>query len=246
VHQSEGVAVKLFLKASVIAVVTALFAACGGSTFELFPDTTTTTTTTTTTPAVNIAPVANAGSAQSVIVNDLVLLNGSNSSDANGDSLTYSWTLTKPAGSAATLSSATAVEPTFTADVAGTYSLSLVVNDGKVSSSAATVTVTAFTTPPTASAGPDQSVIVGTTVQLDGSASSGANLVYNWQFTAKPVGAGNVLLSSATAVNPTFTPTVAGNYVIQLQVFDRSAGSQTDTVTVTVTPSNTGSITVTW
>ncbi|MEI6735296.1 MAG: TIGR03790 family protein, partial [Comamonadaceae bacterium] len=93
---------------------------------------------------VNVAPVANAGPAQSVAAGTLVTLDGSASSDANNDALTYSWSLTsKPAGSGAALLSPTSVRPTFTADVAGTYVASLTVNDGKVSSSAATVSVTA-------------------------------------------------------------------------------------------------------
>ena len=46
----------------------------------------------------NIAPVANAGSNQNVTTNTLVLLDGSASSDANGDQLTYQWSITgKPA-----------------------------------------------------------------------------------------------------------------------------------------------------
>ena len=111
-------------------------------------------------------PVANAGPAQSVVVGAVVTLDGRASSDANGDSLTYSWSFTsKPAGSAATLSSATVVKPTFTADVAGSYVLSLTVNDGKTSSAPATVTVTASVsvsnTPPIANAGTAQSVLVG-------------------------------------------------------------------------------------
>jgi len=92
----------------------------------------------------NTAPLANAGANQSVTTGTVVTLDGSASSDANGDALTYSWSFTsKPAGSNTTLSSTTVVKPTFTADVAGTYVLKLVVNDGKVSSAAATVTVTA-------------------------------------------------------------------------------------------------------
>jgi hypothetical protein len=89
----------------------------------------------------NAAPVANAGVAQNVVAGSLVTLDGSTSSDANNDSLTYAWTLTaKPAGSAAALSSSTSPKPTFTADVAGTYVASLVVNDGKVASSASAFT----------------------------------------------------------------------------------------------------------
>jgi uncharacterized protein (TIGR03790 family) len=92
----------------------------------------------------NIAPVANAGPAQSVAAGTLVTLDGSASSDPNNDALTYSWSLTsRPAGSGAALLSPTSVKPTFTADVAGSYVASLTVNDGKISSTPATVSVTA-------------------------------------------------------------------------------------------------------
>ncbi|MDO8263535.1 MAG: PKD domain-containing protein [Gallionella sp.] len=92
----------------------------------------------------NIAPVSNAGQLQNIMTGALVTLNGSASTDANGDLLTYSWTLTsKPASSTATLAGSTSAAPTFTADVAGTYVALLTVSDGKVNSAIATVTVTA-------------------------------------------------------------------------------------------------------
>jgi hypothetical protein len=95
----------------------------------------------------NAAPVANAGPAQTVArVNGTitVTLSGTGSTDANNDPLTYKWTIAyQPTGSTATLSSATASSPTFTATVAGVYVFSLVVNDGKVDSSAvASVSIT--------------------------------------------------------------------------------------------------------
>jgi hypothetical protein len=99
------------------------------------------------TPA-NTAPVANAGINQTVFTGALVLLDGWDSSDADGDYLTYNWVFSsKPAGSTAVLSRTTSASLTFTADIAGVYILSLIVNDGEVNSAPATVTVTATVQP---------------------------------------------------------------------------------------------------
>jgi len=104
----------------------------------------------------NTTPIADAGPDQNVTVGLSVILDGSGSSDAEGDSLTYSWSFTsRPGGSAAGLTAPTTVNPTFIPDVDGTYVISLVVNDGKVSSAADTVSITASVsagkTPPTLS-----------------------------------------------------------------------------------------------
>ena len=99
---------------------------------------------TVTASTLNAAPVANAGNAQTVVAGSIVTIDGSRSSDANGDSLSYSWTLTsRPIGSAASLTSPTTVRPTFTADFAGTYVVSLTVSDGRLTSTASVATVTA-------------------------------------------------------------------------------------------------------
>jgi hypothetical protein len=89
-----------------------------------------------------VAPIASAGPNQTVDSGALVTLDGSASSDPGGAPLTYQWTQT--AGSAVTLSSATAVKPTFTAPVVTattTLTFSLVVNDGTLSSAPSSVTV---------------------------------------------------------------------------------------------------------
>ena len=92
---------------------------------------------------INAAPIANAGTAQSTYLGDLITLDGSASSDANGDALTYAWTIRSfPSLFAPTISSANTARPTFTVRDAGTYVFALVVNDGRVSSIASIVTVT--------------------------------------------------------------------------------------------------------
>ena len=94
-------------------------------------------------PDTNRAPVAQAGSDRTVSAGFAVTLDGSASSDPDGDALQYSWTLTAPTGSAATLEGATSAAPGFTPDVAGTYQVSLVVSDGEAESPADALTVTA-------------------------------------------------------------------------------------------------------
>ena len=66
----------------------------------------------------NTAPVAVAGPNQSgIAIGSLVQLNGSGSTDVDGDTLTYKWTLiTVPANSTAQLNNANIVNPTFVAD----------------------------------------------------------------------------------------------------------------------------------
>ncbi|WP_026362143.1 PKD domain-containing protein [Geopsychrobacter electrodiphilus] len=92
----------------------------------------------------NYAPVANAGSDQNVTTGSLVSLDGSASTDAETSPLSYSWSFASvPSGSSALLSDPTAVNPSFTADLDGLYTLNLVVNDGLLSSAVDSVVVRA-------------------------------------------------------------------------------------------------------
>jgi hypothetical protein len=94
--------------------------------------------------AANVAPVANAGVAQTVARGATVTLDATGSTDANNDVLLYRWVLTyKPTGSTAVLSDSSASRPTFVANLAGVYVATLVVNDGRLDSTQVTIAVTA-------------------------------------------------------------------------------------------------------
>ena len=87
--------------------------------------------------------VANAGPSQTVEVEDLVTLDGSASSDPEGETFTYNWEFTTvPSGSVATLDGAETASPTFTPDVAGEYMVQLSIAT-LARQSMATVVVTA-------------------------------------------------------------------------------------------------------
>jgi PKD repeat protein len=89
--------------------------------------------------------------------------------------------------------------------------------------------------PPIADAGPDQTVKVGHTVQLDGSGSSdpdGDPLSYSWSFISKPAGSG-AALSNPSLVNPTFVADIVGDYILELVVRDDRGGTASDQVVIT-------------
>ena len=194
-------------------------------------------------PQVNVAPVANAGRAQSLLAASTVTLDGSASTDANNDTLTYQWTLSaKPTGSQAVLNAPASVKTSFVADLPGNYLASLVVSDGKLSSppSKVSVTVSAANAAPVANAGAPQGVLTGTRVTLNGAASSDANgdkLSYAWNLNSRPT-ASVAALSNASTVSPSFVADVAGNYVATLVVNDGKVNSATSSTTVTAASAN--------
>jgi len=97
----------------------------------------------------------------------------------------------------------------------------------------------------TAAAGTDQTVVLGNTVNLDGSGSTlcnGGSPSFTWTFKSVPAGSkiSDTNLSdngSPTAYGSSFTPDVAGDYVLALTVSDRTfdAQSNPDVIVVSVT-----------
>ena len=201
----------------------------------------------------NRTPVANAGPDQTELNQITVMLDGSASSDADGDELTFSWAFaSRPSGSNATLTGADTETPEFTPDVVGDYVVRLTVDDGFASgTNSDTVTVTAEdpgTQPPVADAGPDQDVSYtppGITVNLDGTGSSDPDmdpLSFSWQIVEFTPASGvppqqPVVLFGADTATPFFdvdAPDQLGVYRIELTVSDGTL-QDTDEVLITVT-----------
>jgi hypothetical protein len=196
--------------------------------------------------AVNVAPVANAGFDRSLQIGETGVLDGSASSDLNGDALTYAWSVTaRPSGSAATVTDATQAFARFVPDVAGDYTFGLVVNDGALASAQDSVRLTAVASgsnrAPTADAGIDQNVPMGTVVALDGSASSdpdGNPITYVWTLDSKPANSTAAIVDGSSP-RPSLTPDQAGTYIASLVVTDSlNEKSVADQVVVTVNPVN--------
>jgi hypothetical protein len=184
------------------------------------------------------APVANPGSDRKVAVGSVVTLDGSASSDADGDALSYAWSLTPPAGSGAALDQHTSVRPHFIADIAGDYAVTLVVDDGKLPSLLAAVTITATydNLPPVAEIAPAAGVTVGSHVKLDGSGSHDPNGdPLTWRWTLTPPAGSSAALDDAAAFAPGFVADVAGNYLVTLVVSDGKLDSAPVSLTVRAT-----------
>jgi len=189
--------------------------------------------------SINSAPVADAGPDQAItVIGTPITLTGGGSYDPDGDPLIYQWSFTAfPGDTPPTLTGADTATPGFTAAAHFDYRLKLVVRDGWADSEPAYVNIKFTNVTPVANAGPNQAVVIGDTVNLNGSGSTDANgdpLTYKWDLTTKP---GDSTLSfSSTALAPSFIPDVPGTYVVQLIVNDGFVDSPASTVQILVSP----------
>jgi hypothetical protein len=212
----------------------------------------------------NVAPLADAGPDLWVDgrPGTAVTLDGAASHDANGDALSYRWSLLQwPRGSKAALTDADTASPGFVPDRAGTYLAQLIVNDGTSDSAPAFAVIAKGygnleTGPgsdqgdgngdmatgqghdtnlrPVADAGPGQTVPGGAFIQLDGGASHDPNgHDIAYHWALIFAPEGSAAaLDDAASPTPSFTADVSGIYVAQLVVRDAQIESFPDTVLI--------------
>jgi len=178
-------------------------------------------------------PVADAGADQAVVGGAAVTLDGTGSSDPQGESLTYTWTQVD--GPEVELDDEGSPTPGFTApDGPTTLVFELEVCNESGLCDTDTVTVTVGLLPPVADAGPDQLVNEGEATRLDATGSTdpqGAALTYTWTQTGGPA----VDLDDPSSADPSFTaPDGPATLVFEVEVCNESGLCDTDTVTVTV------------
>ena len=188
--------------------------------------------------AANVPPNANAGPDANAVTGQLVNLDGRGSTDPdNGPaSPSFRWSFAAvPPGSVLSdidIAGASTALASFTPDFAGDYRISLDVNDGADTGRDEVLIGAALPGAPNANAGANLVVQLGAGATLDGEASNDPDngpgpLSFQWTFVSVPVGSGltDVDLSGTTTAAPSFTPDVAGFYVLRLDVSD---GNLTD------------------
>jgi hypothetical protein len=186
----------------------------------------------------NAAPTADAGKDQTAVSrNTDILLDGTGSSDPEGDSLTYHWSIvSQPPGSVSSLKNEKPEAPTIKADQEGIFVFELWVEDPYNVSNKDTVVVTVVNDRPVADAGTDQTGLAHDQIVLDGTGSTDRNgdlLTFDWKITGGPPGY-SASVSDPGLPKPSLIAHTPGTYTLALTVKDRELTSNPDFVVVTV------------
>ena len=184
-----------------------------------------------------------------VAVGAVVKLDGTTSSDPQGLLLYYEWSMVElPPGSQATLTGADTAKPYFVADVAGKFTVGLIVSNGALTSEKVTTEITAgpcgtnlpvvesvTANPASASLGePVSFTAVVTDADIEAPCQIARVISKAWTLSGVPAGS-KATLSDGGVDAPFFVPDVPGDYTVTLVATDELGRSGSNTATVTVT-----------
>src|SRR5271165_891987 len=179
-------------------------------------------------------PSADAGRNKTTHVGENAILDGRASTNSSGvGTLTYNWDfISRPEGSLAALTNP-GIAPEFTPDLPGEYVIRLIVNNGHASSTSY-VRVSTINSAPVADAGFSQTAKAGSTVTLNGGASTdvdGDPVTYRWNLIDVPPGS-VAALRGANTISPTFVADKEGTYRARLTVNDGKVDSVSSDVLI--------------
>ncbi len=168
---------------------------------------------------------------------------GRRSVDADGDRLSYQWSLQDSNQRQLPLSASKSPQLTVQLTQTGDYRLSLVVHDGKTSSLPTTVRFSVAAATFTADAGPTQQVKVGQLVELSSQHSSSQSLLTSqqWHISQRPAGSQTQLLR-ATTPSTAFIPDLPGEYKVALQLTNAEQQSARTEVRIQAQSANQNSL----
>lgn len=189
-------------------------------------------------PSGNLLPIANAGYDQvlTLPVNSGILYG----SMMELDGVVWYVNWTKISGPAQyTISPPNQPYTWFSNLVQGVYQFEMRVQDNQGGVSRDTVTITVLAGAPNqlpvANAGPDQTVNLPGTLQLNGSGTDADGIISSYLWT-KLTGPSQYNIVSPTQAQTTVNNLVAGTYTFELSVTDNVGGIGRDTISVTVNP----------
>lgn len=154
-----------------------------------------------------------------------VTFDASGSTDADGDDLTYAWTFGDDTGTD------TVVGPEYTYVASGTYTVTLIVNDGTVDSAEYSLDDVVVTNPPTVEITVPENITNGTAATFTAIATIGdiniSDPGYAWYVD-------DVLQEGMNTTTFEYTFTAVGDFVVKVVVTDELdlTGEASETVTV--------------
>jgi subtilisin family serine protease len=185
----------------------------------------------------NEAPEVDAGGPYQGDEGSPIALSAATAADADGDPLTFAWSYVVTAGiGSCVFSDASALQPSFTCNDNGLYTVTLEVSDGIVAVSASAA-VTVLNVAPTVAAGPDASVVSGETFAFSGSFSDPGVIDDPWQYLID-WGDGSSTAGSTSdqsaAIEATHQFCAPVDHTVSLTVTDKDGGVGQDSLTLSV------------